>query len=238
VRHALGERVLGAYLVGSFALGDADGFSDVDFVVVTNGRLDADAVERLQPLHERIRAQDVTWAHHLEGSYIPEASLRRPVPGERYPYLDNGASRLVWDDHCNTVVVRWTLREHGIVLAGPDPKTLVSPVSPDDLREEARRRIPEYAAWAREVSPMRRWMQGYLVVTLCRLLHTLATGSVATKTQATEWALRALDPEWAELIAAARDDRPNRWARADEPVAPEAAARTVAFADYAVCACS
>jgi hypothetical protein len=32
-----------------------------------------------------------------------------------FPFLDNGATELVWDNHCNTAVVRWTLRERGVV---------------------------------------------------------------------------------------------------------------------------
>jgi hypothetical protein len=236
-RAALGDDFVGAYLVGSFALGGADEFSDVDFVVVTERVPGAGTVERLQALHALIHAYG-SWAEHLEGSYIPKASLRWPEPGERYPYLDNGASRLVWEDHGNTAAERWTLREHGLTLAGPDATTLLGPVPAEALRDEARRRVRDYVAWAHDDETMRRWKQSYVVVTLCRLLYTIETGTVAPKPVAVEWALDRLGPEWADVVGAVREDRNDRWLRSDEPVDPETVARTLAFADYAEAACS
>jgi predicted nucleotidyltransferase len=143
VRTILGESFCGAYLQGSFALGDADVHSDVDFVIVTHEEVSAAQLAALQDMHSRIYALESPWAQHLEGSYIPRDSLRRlESPRRRYLYLDNGSRELVRDDHCNTRVVRWSLREHGIVLAGPDPKSLVDPVT----AESAPRRGPGRAA--------------------------------------------------------------------------------------------
>ena len=39
-----------------------------------------------------------------------------------------------WSTHCNTEDVRWTLRERGITLAGPEPRPLVAEVPADVLR--------------------------------------------------------------------------------------------------------
>ena len=73
----------------------------------------------LQAMHKRLHALDVPWAKHLEGSYIPKGSLRRLDPARPpYLYLDYGSSTLEWDNHDNTDVVRWSLREYGISLAG------------------------------------------------------------------------------------------------------------------------
>jgi hypothetical protein len=43
-----------------------------------------------------------------------------------------------WSTHCNTEVVRWILREHGVTLAGPSPEDLVDEVDPDVLRTKMR----------------------------------------------------------------------------------------------------
>src|SRR5947208_2833867 len=83
-------------------------------------------------------------------------------------FVDNGSSRLVPDSHCNTALVRWVLREHGVVMAGPDPKSLVEPVAGEQLRREALAFAQEYAAWAAEAGDdgaMTRWKQPYLVLT-------------------------------------------------------------------------
>ncbi len=179
VRSILAENFCGAYLQGSFALGEADEHSDVDFLIVTQDESSEEQWARLQAMHKRIYAVDVPWAQHLEGSYVSREQLRRVDPsGSPYPFLDNGASELVSANHFNTAVVRWLIREHGVVLAGPEPRSLIDPVSEDQLRREARARIDEYAAWApepTEAEPMSRWKQPYLVITFCRLLNTLAT---------------------------------------------------------------
>jgi hypothetical protein len=39
-----------------------------------------------------------------------------------------------------------------------------------------------------------------VVVTLCRLLYTLETGAVASKSRAARWAQQALGPRWNGLI--------------------------------------
>jgi predicted nucleotidyltransferase len=235
IRAILGDDFCGAYLQGSFAVGDADEHSDVDFIVAIDDELTDEQLAQLRAMHNRLYALESPWAQHLEGSYVPKEALRR-VDAERatYWYLDNGSSELERDNHCNTAVVRWTLREHGIVLAGPDPGSLVEPVTPAQLRTEGLKGMDEFVAWANyRVSETSRWKQPYVVLTFCRLLHTLEVGVVASKRQAGEWALQALDAEWASLIQQALDDRPDPWGRVYQPADTELVARTLEFADYA-----
>lgn len=236
-REALGATFSGAYLLGSFALADADEHSDVDFLVVLDEEVSPRQLTELQDLHGRLYALETPWAQHLEGSYAPKTQLRRVDPCRSpWLYLDNGASTLIWDGHCNTAVVRWTLREHGVGLAGPDPKSIVEPVSAEELRAEARLSMSEYVAWAPEptkAGPMSRWKQPYLVLTFCRILHTLHTGTVGSKREAGTWAIGALAAEWSSLVQQALDDRPDPWLRVHQPADPEAIERTLAFAEYA-----
>lgn len=233
VEATLGENFVGAYLQGSFAVGDADEHSDVDFIVATYDELSDAQVEALQGMHKGIYALESSWAQHLEGSYIPKDELRR-VDESRSPYwyLDNGASELIRDNHCNTAVVRWSLRERGVVLAGPDPKSLVEPVSAAQLRREILTTMEEWVAWAHmptNAGPMSRWLQPAIVLSYCRLLQTFETGRVTSKREAGEWALGALDSEWSNLIQRAMDTRlPGG--------RPGRHQRTLAFVDYAVIA--
>lgn len=237
-RSTLAENFCGAYLHGSFATGDADAFSDVDWVVATHDELTHEQQAGLQAMHRRIYVLETPWAQHLEGSYAPKARLRR-VERSRSPffYLDNGSDQLVWDRHCNSAVVRWLLRERGLVLAGPEPRTLVDPVSASELRGEAAASVHEYAAWAPQptaAGSMSRWKQPYLVLTFCRLLFTLSEGSVPSKREAGDWALDELALEWRDLIRRALDDRADPWERVHQPVAPDMAKRRLRFVDYAV----
>jgi len=138
VQNALGRNFLGAYLVGSLATGDFDLDSDVDFLVVTNAELGEQEVQSLQANHVKIYALECYPARHLEGSYISLEMLRRAdrVGIEPLWYVDNGSTSLERSLHDNQWHVRWVLRERGIALAGPDPKTLLDVVHPDTLRRE------------------------------------------------------------------------------------------------------
>jgi predicted nucleotidyltransferase len=237
VDEILAADFVGAYLQGSFALGEGDEHSDVDFVVVTAADPTDHVVDRLQRMHERLFAREVAWAQHLEGSYIPRDRLRRVDPTRAlFVFLDNGTDRLVRDAHCNTAVVRWLLREHGIVLAGPSPAELIDPVSFADLRREGIETMHRYDAWARSADdpgPMSAWKQPYLVLTACRILYTIEFGAVASKRRSADWAMASLDPEWTGLIRAAVEGRADPWGRVHLPASPSAAKRTLDFLAYA-----
>jgi predicted nucleotidyltransferase len=232
VQKALGDDLVGAYLQGSFALGDADEHSDVDFIVVTEDEVTESQADDLQVMHERLYALGSPWAQHLEGSYISKEKLRR-VDAARSPllYLDNGATRLEHDNHCNTAVVRWTLREHGVVLAGPDPKSLIDPVAADDLVDDVLAALGEWEEWLGAHTMSRRGL-GVLVLTLCRMLQSVAEGRVTTKREAGEWALRNLGPEWTSLVQWALDDRPDPWTKVREPADPATLEQTLGLLDY------
>ncbi|MGB5845869.1 MAG: nucleotidyltransferase domain-containing protein [Anaerolineales bacterium] len=120
VQEILGDNFLGAYLQGSFAIGDYDEHSDVDFIIVMQNELGEVEIRALQTMHARIYTLDSHWAQHLEGSYFPKEVLRTPEKSdEQLWYLDNGSRALIKSTHCNTLVVRWVLWENGVILAGP-----------------------------------------------------------------------------------------------------------------------
>lgn len=233
-RGVLGSNFVGAYIQGSFAVGDADEHSDVDFLVVTNRRLTDEEQRELRQLQARLFSLPTRWAQHLEGSYVPRGQLRRLDPEHRpWFYFDNGAVEPEWDHHDNTTVVRWSLREHGVVLAGRNPKELVDPVSADDLRDEVLWTMDEWGKWLRTLGSWSRRNQSLVVLSYCRMLHTLDCGRATSKREAGEWALEALDAEWRELIRGALDDRPDPWTKVRERADPEAVRRTLAFIAYA-----
>src|SRR6185436_12737711 len=77
-------------------------------------------------------------AEHLEGSYIDQGLLNRPnlVGVQPLWYLDNGSTTFELSVHHQQWHVRWILRECGITLTGPDPRTLVDPIPVDHMRAE------------------------------------------------------------------------------------------------------
>ncbi|MEX2395174.1 MAG: aminoglycoside phosphotransferase family protein [Actinomycetota bacterium] len=214
---------VGAYLQGSFALGDADMQSDCDFVVVTHGAVTADQEHRLRALHDEIPARPGHWTRHLEGSYAPKDELRTlDGLGRDWLYIDHGWREMQWSTHCNTEVVRWSLRECGVTLAGPAPATLVDPVDAGVLRARMRESLktflPDLLSWT---SLDVAWSQRYAVATICRILYTFATGRVASKRASLLWASEQLDSRWHGLVKSALDGRALGWdpaAKSDDAV--------------------
>ena len=213
VQAILGEDCLAVYLQGSFGVGDADEHSDVDFmVVVREDYEEGNVLDQLQAMHGRIFEMESDWARHLEGSYFPAAILRREDPRRtKLWYLDNTARVLERSDHDNSLVVRWVTREHGITLAGLAPKALIDLVEPDDLRREVRAVMRD---WGAEILDGRytiqnRWAQPFVVLSTCRMLQTLETGTIESKPEGMRWGLSHLDPRWHGLIERAWADRPD-----------------------------
>jgi hypothetical protein len=203
----LGSHFVGMYLSGSLALGDFNPHSsDMDLVIVTVAPLSDDLFAALQEMHARFAVCGSPWAAKLEAVYIPEQCLRRDAPaGAKYPVLEK--CRALVMDHLESgwSVQCYTLREHGLAVAGPEPRTLVDSVDPNGMRHagsaiaglwlEQARADPSWLAWLRQ-----RENQAFVVLTLCRLLYTLESGAVASKPGAARWAQQALGPRWAGLI--------------------------------------
>jgi hypothetical protein len=233
VAEILGDDLVGLYLSGSFALGAGDLQSDVDFVAVTRDRPSPEHEQALRTLHDEIPTRLGHWPHDLEGSYAPVGDLRTlDTLGGNWLYVDRGHREMQWDWHCNRPEHRWVLREHGIPLVGPPAREFTAPVPTDLLRQAMvpviETCIDDISSWANwEVA----WTQRYAVTSLCRMLFTLETGTIASKPAALEWALTSLAPEWQPLIRQAIDDRPRPW---DDPPRPSSVERTQAFAGYAV----
>lgn len=228
----LDDDLVGLYVTGSFALGAGDLQSDCDFVAVLRGQVTPEQEVALRALHDELPTRPGHWTKHLEGSYAPRGDLETLAAlGRNWLYIDHGWREMQWDPHCNRLEHRWLLRERGAALVGPDPRTFVAEVPRDLLRSQMRSDIetfiPELTAWT---SFENAWTQRYAVTTLCRMLHTLEKGEVASKPVALAWARDALDADWRTLIQQAIEDRPLPW---DDPPRPGSIDATLAFADYA-----
>ena len=203
VRPILADNFVGAYLQGSFAVGDALGHSDVDFLVVVHADVPEAHARALQAVHVRVYDMASDWARHLEGSYFPKEMLRRrDTAGQPLLYIDNGSRVLERSAHDNTLVVRWVLREHGVTLAGPEPSALLEPVPAGALRHEVLQTMQD---WGRPIladpeSINNDWYQPYVVLSYCRMLQTLETGRIHSKPAGAAWAKRRLDARWIGLI--------------------------------------
>ena len=214
VQSILGSHFIGMYLDGSLTSGDFDQDSDIDFVVVTDEDISGDLFLALQAMHARIATIDSWCAIQLEGSYISRHTLRRYDPEQAlHPNIERGSGeRLKMVNHDEPWTIhRYVLCERGITLTGPSPKTLIDPVSPNDLR---RAMLPLLHGWLMQIlnNPngiYDRGGQSYIVLTLCRILYTLQFGDVVSKLVAARWAQEALGENWVTLIDRAWVGRHN-----------------------------
>jgi predicted nucleotidyltransferase len=211
VKSILGESLVSACLQGSFAIGDFDAFSDVDFVMITETEPEEGEVVALQKLHGSLFLNPSPWARHLEGSYFPVEILgdikRRK---ELLWYLDNGSNIMIKSTHCNSVVVRWALARYGVVLAGRHPAELVGSIPRSALKEEIRATMRD---WAEEIANDRetyynRFYQGFIVLSYCRMLRDLSVGDTGSKQAGARWFKTRHPGRWDGLIDRAWATRP------------------------------
>lgn len=260
-REILGPNLLGAYLQGSFAVGDFTATSDIDFLVIIESEPEAPVLARLQRLHAEFQRKPSYWAKHLEGAYAIAAVIRRlndeprdPIgepprppswrdpdtglPPRYYPFffLGNGSDTLQRSEHDNSRVVRWVVRERGIVLHGRPPAELIDRISGDELRAEVRSNLlvylGDYVAGQAVIDAI--WRQSFFVTLICRMLHTLESGEIHSKKAGTAWALNTLDPQWHDLITRGAETWNNAQATwMNRPADPEVEA-TLGFMRYAL----
>jgi len=237
IRLVLGGDFLGAYLGGSFAHGGWDAYSDVDFNIVIEKDLHPSDLEPLRIVHARIFTMDCYYARHLEGSYFPREILEDlGRTDEPLWYLDNGSLNFERSIHDNTLVNRWVLRECGLSLAGPDPKTWIPPVPEDRLKTEILNTMRDWGGeiFKGEYKIDNRWAQAFAVLMYCRMLNSLATGEVHSKPAGAVWAKEALDPKWQALVEDTLAARTDQYAKVYQPADPEKVQKTLAFIRYAL----
>jgi hypothetical protein len=231
VSAVLGDKVVGVYLTGSFALGGGDAASDCDFLVVVEGALTDDEEHALRQLHEEIPSWPGYWAINFEGSYAPRGDLGTlDALGRPWLFVSRGHREMEWSPHCNAEDVRWVLVNRPLVLAGVDPRPFSCDVPAAALQAAMRPQIERFLDDVRKWAPFDViWTQRYLVETASRMLYTLEHGEVISKRVALDWAADALPSEWRDLIAQVREDRSVQW---NAPPVAGSVERSLAFVEY------
>jgi len=210
VKDALKEQFVGMYLYGSLASGDFNPeTSDIDFLVIIKDILPETTISQLEAMHNRIWESNSKWASKLEGSYIHQELIRVhdpdgvpcPTVNERKFFVDRRGS--------DWIIQRHVIRECGVIVEGPDPKSLIDFVSPDDIRKAVMEILDDWWFSILEDPP---WLkkrgteyQAYAVISMCRSLHALEHGMIVSKPKAVQWARAKLGNPWKGIIDKAVD---------------------------------
>ncbi|MEW9533867.1 aminoglycoside adenylyltransferase domain-containing protein [Microbispora sp. NPDC049125] len=213
-------RICGFHVVGSAALGAfRPGRSDIDFVAVTDGDLDARELRRLRLVQlasnvpsaiGALARGQVTLPGTLNGVFVRREDLAKPVTRIRPQASHVGASFSAGKGFDVNPVMWKVLRERGITFRGPAPGELGLDPEPARLRPWNHDNLREYwQPWAMRVlsrrpppSPpgFKRWTTAWGVLGPPRLHHTIATGEVVSKEAAGEYALDVFPARWHPIV--------------------------------------
>ena len=211
LRAVAGERLVGAWLVGSAALGDFDpARSDLDVQAVTAERLSR--VERRLIVetasHEAlpcpVRGLELV-LYAREELMVPayELNLNTGPRMERRVSYDAGEEPRFW-----FVLDLAISREHGIPLAGPPSRDVIPELPRATVLEALREALTWYAGEGGD--------EAQTVLAACRAWAWASDGVWRSKGEAADWARgRMADPDPVDRALAHRDD----------PAAPPPSAR-------------
>lgn len=229
----LGTRLAAVYLGGSITMDDfCEASSDLDFLVVTRGRLSMEDALAVELLHKDMLRR-YPFAALLEGDYAPLEVLvpegtTEPVPGcERGIFLPKVGEIMLSADN----VMNMTL--HGITFYGPHPAQVLPAVSPAQLRAAVRAMLADAPGAFRGPAELAREL-----LSILRSACALEAGQPVSKSMGARWGLTHLDNRWHPAIEAAQAARCGDLTPAGqaalESVAPDLAdlARSVARGDY------
>lgn len=201
IGEALGSRLVGLYLYGSYVTGGSlPGSSDIDLLAATNEDLTLFDLDHLAAMHDAFARRHPEWNDRIEVAYLSAAALasfkerRSPIavisPGEPLHLRKEGAGA-DW-------LMNWHLvRTGGRVLQGPAPETIIAPTTQEEFVESLREHVRAGEPWAAQARG--RKAVGYVILTLCRTLVAVKTGRHSSKPEAAAWVKRAY-PRWVELV--------------------------------------
>lgn len=203
--------VIGFHLVGSIAHGDyRPGKSDVDFVAVVGRPLDDGD---LTMLRERHRAAPVR--PQLDGIYATPEQLRAgTTPEARF----HDGVLAAHDEYGATPVTRHELVERGVPIRGHIDGTEIEHDTAV-LQRWVRANLDDYwATWLRRASgwtPLAIYALvpagvEWSVLGIARMLYTLETGRVTSKTAVAMWAIDHVDDRYTEILEMAQKLRRGR----------------------------
>jgi hypothetical protein len=162
---------------GSLALGDFQpGRSDLDLIALTEAAPTAEQLDALERIHTALHG-DVPLAEKLHCSYVARRDANDP--GHSHPTWAHGElfSRRV------SPVTRRELHQGGLRLLGPDPATILTPITDQELADYIRGDLRDY--WYPRTSRADLWLRDIWVdqglLTFARATVTLREGRLITK---------------------------------------------------------
>jgi hypothetical protein len=203
--------VTGLYVTGSVALGDyRQGRSDIDFMAFLSRPVtDSGTVGRLAEVHARLAC-----AADYDGSYVAWACVPGvPDDEPNAPHVVGGQFHASAPNHQLTPATWAEFARYGIAIRGPRPGQLGIRVSPGRLSEWTLGNLNSY--WRSQAEDGIQTLQAHdpgtslaadvvawMALGPARLHYTLATGDIASKSAAGDYAV-TLFPDYRPVVSSA-----------------------------------
>ena len=225
--------IQGLYVVGSAVLDDWQPSSDIDIIAFLPEAPTDDQVKLLEQAHDLTK--QATDGVFVDGPRLLWRDVTMPPTALRRPWTLDGEFH--YDDGCFELnPVMWhTLANHSVAVRGPDRSKLEVAVSDPALRRFVIENTSSYwrsvaagvadAAGEQSRTTFAVETTAWCVLGIARMLFTVRTGAVTSKTGAGRWAAEEL-PQHRELIYHALA------IRAGEVTAPDNRETAQAVASY------
>jgi len=204
----LGDRMIGFYLTGSLTYNDfVPGRSDIDLLVVVENPLSKNDLNQIEQFHKDVERRFPQWKERIECSYLPVDQLKCVAPPETpRPYFGGGRFYAQANYGNEWIINQYFLYKYGTALVGPEFKTLSAPIDINDVRKACVADL--FTEWMPKANDP-EWLenshyQSYLVLNLCRILHTIIRREATSKTASARW-VQTKFPKWTGLVTNAMD---------------------------------
>lgn len=200
------ENLIGIYLFGSLSYGDFNPkTSDIDLVSILQQAANREELELIKKLHQEVAKNNPQWTKRVEASYTPITLFSSILPPqEPRPYYGEDTFYEEAPYGNEWIINNYLLYRDGIALVGPEFTSLVPPIDIEDVQKANIKDL--LVEWEPKLSEP-EWLnnshyQAYLVLNLCRILHTILVGEPRSKKVSAIWVKKQF-PQWQELIEAA-----------------------------------
>jgi len=205
----LRENLVGLYLWGSLTYDAFDETcSDVDCIGVTRKDLDGREFSELDRWFQN-KAEHNRWVRRIDMRFVIEHEFLDKASRccGFYHYL----GKLVRHGSDGNPIVWMNIAQSGITLWGRDAKLIAPHVSAECLNDalllELNYLRQDLASKAGDRTSKAFVHNAYAVLTACRILFTAHRRDLASKDQASSWAMETVPPMWRTVIHSAKENR-------------------------------
>lgn len=199
IQYVLGDKLVGLYLYGSLVWGDFDErISDIDLLAAIKLPVDEEEFEKVQKMHNSFIEKFKEWDDRIEVQYLSldalktfktkESEVVTISPGESIEKRMVGKHWLMnW----------YMVREKGLTLFGPDPKTIIEPISKEEFIQSVKEHTENWNEWVKDMHS--KYAQAYAILTMCRAYYAYKNGDQVSKRQAAQLVQKEF-PQYTGLI--------------------------------------